>query len=148
MSGVRRRVGRRTERCDQRLGGDGQRGREQHADDQGQPDAVDALGDRGPQVAGADPAGDGGRGAVGEEDADRDGRREQRAGDAEPGQLRGAEVTDDGRVDEQEQRLGDEGAEGGDGEPEDLPVLDPAAGPRGGSPGRATVRMSAHRSTS
>ena len=43
---------------------------------------------------------------------------------------------DDGRVDEQEQRLGDQRAEGRDGEPEDLPVLDPAAGPAGcGSPG-------------
>jgi hypothetical protein len=32
------------------------------------------------------------------------------------------------RVDEEEQRLGDQGEEGGDGEPEDLPVLGTAGG--------------------
>ena len=37
-------------------------------------------------------------------------------GDAEPGQLRGAEVPDDGGVGEQEERLGDQGEEGGHGE--------------------------------
>ena len=48
-------------------------------------------------------------------------------GDAEPGQLRRAEVADDRGVGEQEQRLGDEGAERGDGEPEDLAVLQDGA---------------------
>ncbi len=39
-----------------------------------------------------------------------------------PASWRGAEVADDGGVGEQEQRLGDQGQEGGNGEPEDLPV--------------------------
>ena len=65
-------------------------------------------------------------------------RRQQRPGDAESGQRRGAEVADDRRVGEQEQRLGDQGAERGDGEPEDLPVLRPGGrSRRGESPGRS-----------
>ena len=47
------------------------------------------------------------------------------------GQLRGAEVADDRGVREQEQRLGDQGEEGRDGEPQDLAVVRPRghAGP-------------------
>ena len=57
-----------------------------------------------------------GGGAVGEEDAQADRRLEHARGDAEPGQLRGAEVADDRGVREQEQRLGDQREERGDRE--------------------------------
>ena len=49
-----------------------------------------------------------------------------RAGDAERGELCGAEMADDRGVGEQEDRLGDQGGERGDGEPGDLAVLRPA----------------------
>ena len=39
------------------------------------------------------------------------------------GELRGAEVADDRGVREQEEGLGDQGQEGRDGEPQDLPVV-------------------------
>ena len=45
------------------------------------------------------------------------------------GELRGAEVADDGGVGEQEQRLGDQGEEGRDRQPQDLPVLGAPAWP-------------------
>ncbi len=100
-----------------------QRGRERerqadHRDgeDQRQPDAVDALLDRGPLVTGADPAGDGGGGRVGEEDEDVDQGGEHRGGDAEPRELRCAQVSDDRGVGHQEERFGDQGAERGDRE--------------------------------
>jgi len=60
------------------------------------------------------------RRAVGEEDEDVGGRQEGGARDAEAGELRGAEVADDGAVGEEEERLGDQGEEGRDGEAEDL----------------------------
>ena len=88
-----------------------------------QPDPVDALGQRAPGVAGAEVAGDARGGAVGEEHAEPDGGLQHHGGDAEPGQRGGAEVADDGRVGEQEQRLGGQRQERGDREPEDLPVL-------------------------
>ena len=84
------------------------------AEQQGEPDAVHALPDGGRQIARADAAGDGGRGGVGEEDEDAHGGRQQRGGDAETGELRGAEVADDGAVDHDEEGLGDERAEGGE----------------------------------
>ena len=73
-------------------------------------------------VAGAEPAGDGAGGAVGEEDEEAGDGRERGGRDAERGQLDGAEMTDDDRVGEQEERLGDEGHERGYGEPQDLAV--------------------------
>ena len=97
------------------------------AEQQGEPDAVHALADGGGQIAGADPAGDRGGGGVGEEDEDADGGGEQGRGDAEAGELRGAEVADDGAVDHDEEGLGDECAEGGQGQRDDLAVV-PAAG--------------------
>ena len=48
------------------------------------------------------------------------------------GQLRRAEVADDGGVGEQEQRLGDQGEERRDGEPEDLRGRAPAVALRRG----------------
>jgi len=74
-------------------------------------------------VTGAQLARDGGRGAVGEEDADVDQRGERRASDAETAERAGAELPNDGRVGEQEQRLGDQRAECRDGQAQDLPVV-------------------------
>jgi hypothetical protein len=73
-------------------------------------------------VARAEEPRDAGGGAVGEEDAEPHRGLQHHGGDAEPGQLGGAEVTDHRRVGEQEQRLGDQGQEGRSGEPQDLPV--------------------------
>ena len=92
------------------------------ADDHRQPDAVDALGERAAQVAGAEVARDAGGGAVGEEDAQADDGLQDDRRDAEAGELGGAEVTDDRGVGEQEERLGDEGEEGRDGQAQDLAV--------------------------
>ena len=83
------------------------------ADQHGEPQPVDALGERAAQVAGAEVAGDAAGGAVGEEDAQPDDGLQHDGGDAETGELRGAEVTDDGGVGEQEERLGDQRQEGG-----------------------------------
>jgi hypothetical protein len=110
---------------DERVGEDEADEGRDHADDHGQPEAVDALGEGTADVARPQPSRDAGRGAVGEEDADPDDGLQHDRGDAEAGELRGAEVADDGGVGEQEERLGDQRQEGRDGEPEDLPVLGP-----------------------
>jgi hypothetical protein len=60
--------------------------------------------------------------AEGEEDAQPDDGLEDDRGDAEAGELRGAEVADDSGVGEQEERLGDEREEGGDGQAQDLAI--------------------------
>ena len=74
----------------------------------GEPDPVDALGEGRPPVAGAQQAGDTGRWS--RTRGRRTGRPASgaRGGDAETGQGCGAEVADDRRVGEQEQRLRDE----------------------------------------
>ena len=92
------------------------------AEDRGQPQPVDADGERAAMVVGTEPAGDGAGGAVGQEDEDAGHGRERGGRHAERGQLGGAQVTDDDRVGEQEHRLGDEGHERGYGEPEHLAV--------------------------
>lgn len=102
-------------------------GYDDRAEQQREPDAVHALAYRGPQITGADPSGDGGGGGVREEDEDTDGGREEGGGDTEAGQLRGAEVSDDGAVGHHEKRLGDECAEGRNGQRDDLSVV-PASG--------------------
>ena len=108
-------------------GGDG-------ADADGEPQPVHALGERAAQVAGPDVPGDAGGGAVGQEDAEPDRGLEDGPRDAEAGQGGGAEVAHDGRVGEQEERLGDQGEEGGNGETPDLAV-------RGGGHGPTLVRV-------
>ena len=99
-----------------------------HPDDDGEPDAVDTLGEGGPEVARAEVAGDAGGGAVGEEDAQPDDRLEDDRGDAEARELGRAEVADDGGVGEQEERFGDEREEGRDGQAQDLAVCLPVVG--------------------
>ena len=59
-----------------------------------------------------------------------------------PGELRGAEVADDRRVGQQEERLGDEREERGDGQPQDLPAL---RGIGGRSAHRATLSSEGQR---
>ncbi len=95
----------------------------QGPDQGGQPEPVDALGERPAGVAGPQLTRHRGRGAVGQEDAQADQGAEHGGGDAERGQLRRAEVADDGRVGQQEQRLGHECEEGGHGQAQDLPIL-------------------------
>jgi hypothetical protein len=60
---------------------------------------------------------------VGEEDAQEDGVEQHRRRDAEPGELLGAQMSDDRAVGEQEERLGEQGAERGQGESHDLAVV-------------------------
>jgi hypothetical protein len=89
-----------------------------------------------PLAAGAEGAGDDRRGAVSEEDEQPGGGGQGGSGDAQPGELGGAEVPDDGRVGEQEDGLGDQGEEGGHRE-----VQDGAAVVRGAP----AARLAAHR---
>ncbi|CPU64364.1 Uncharacterised protein [Mycobacteroides abscessus] len=99
-----------------------QDGCEERTQPDGEPEAVDPGLERLPRVAGADAARDGGRGRVGEEDAQADEGHEEGRREGEARELRGAEMADDGAVDEHEQRLGHERAERGHGEGQDLPV--------------------------
>jgi hypothetical protein len=92
-------------------------------DRRGQPDPVDALPDRFRPPAGADLARDRGRGPVGQEDRDVDERAQRLAGDPEAAERDRADPADDRRVGQQEQRLGDQRAERGHREPQDVPVL-------------------------
>ena len=87
-----------------------------------EPEAVDPLGQGAAQVTGAQEAGDAAGRAVGQEDAEPDHGLQDRRGDAETGELRGAEVADDGGVGEQEERLGDQGQERRDRQSQDLAV--------------------------
>ena len=98
-------------------------------------------GHRAALVAGAEPAGDGRCGAVGEKDHQADDRLQHRAGQAEAGQGSRAEVADHGGVGEQEQRLSDERPEGGDREAKDFAVHGPSAeGAQGHSSDSSSAR--------
>jgi hypothetical protein len=66
---------------------------------------------------------------------------QQRGGDAEAGQLRRAEVPDHGAVGQQEQRLRDQGAEGRQGQRQDLPVVT-AGGADVGAGGHGVIQAS------
>ena len=106
------------------LGGEGDaQGGQRDPDAQPEPDPVDALGVRASEVAGSREAGHRRRGAMGEEDAEEDGVEQHRGGNAEPGELLGAQVSDDRAVGDQEERLGEQRAERREGEPQDLPVV-------------------------
>ena len=99
------------------LRGERPAGREhQDADCGGEPEPVDAVPDRGLAAAGAELPGDGGRGAVGEEDGHAHERGQGLAGDAKAAQRHRSEPSHNGGVCEQEQRLGDKRPEGGNGE--------------------------------
>ncbi len=104
-------------------------GQDRDADRSGEPEAVDALPDRCLPVARPELPGDGSGRAVGEEDRDVDQGGQRLGGDAEAAEWCGAEPANDGRVREQEQRLGDERDERGDRQPQDLGV-------RSADPGR------------
>ena len=121
--GVAERLGRGTEETADRTGEDRDEHRGDGAQADGEPCAVDAGGDRAVAVAGPELARHDRRRAVGEEDEDVGGGEQHRARDTQAGELRGAEVTDDRGVGEEEERLGDEGQEGREGQPQDLTVL-------------------------
>ena len=103
--------------------------RDDHADQDRQPDPVDALHEGALPVAGADVPGDAGRGAVRQEDAEPDRRLQHHRSDALPGELRCPEVAHDRGVGEQEQRLGHQRQERRHREPQDLPVVRRAPAP-------------------
>ena len=87
---------------------------------QRQPDAVAPGGEGLGQLAVAHRPGHGRRGGVGEEHHQPN-RRVQHGGcQSDAGQLGDAQVADDGGIGEQEQRLGDQGAEGRNGEAQDV----------------------------
>ena len=106
------------QRSGQQHSGDGGEG----ADDDGQPDAVDALGQSRAQVADAEQSRNAGGGAVRKEDAQADHGLEHHGGDSQASQLGGAQMSDDGGVAQQEERFGYQGEEGRDGQTPDLSV--------------------------
>lgn len=81
--------------------------------------------------ASSDASGDCGRGGVGQEDEDAHRGDEEGRSDAETGQLCRAEMADDGGVDHQEERLGDERAEGRNSQRDDLAIVSAPGGPAG-----------------
>ena len=93
-----------------------------HAARRGQPHALHRLVGGLALVAGAEQAGHRRGGAVGQEDEDGVADQQDAAGDGEPGQGLGPDVAHDGGVGQDVERLGRQRGEGGDGEPEDLPV--------------------------
>ena len=95
---------------------------EHRPDAEREPHPVDADRHRPRRVAGAEPAGDGRGGRVREEDHEPDDRLQHGRGDAEPGERDDAEVADERRVHDEEQRLRDERPECGHGEPQDVAV--------------------------
>jgi hypothetical protein len=72
---------------------------------EGQPGGLDPLGDSSGTVTGAGTAGGPGGGAVGQEVQQRGRPRQQTPADGEPTERDGAEVTHDGGVDQQVERL-------------------------------------------
>ena len=98
--------------------GDGKSDTERH----GEPQSVDAGLERLGAPASARAPRDGGSRGVREEDAQPDDGHQERRGERQAGELGGAQAADDGGVDEDEERLGDECAESGERERDDLPV--------------------------
>ncbi len=97
--------------------------RQYDAQQQGQPESVDALCECAAVITCADPPGHRRGGAVREEHADPDERLQDRPGDAERRELRRTEVPDDRRVGQQHERLGHQREERRHREAENLPVL-------------------------
>ena len=114
--------------------GDGQDDPEQ----QRQPDAVAPGGEGLGQLAVADGPRHRRGGGVGEEHHQAHGRVQHRRRQPDAGQLGHAEMAHDGRIREQEQRLGDQRAEGRHGQAQDLPAL-PCGRRRGGDQRRRQV---------
>ena len=77
---------------------------------------------------GPEGTGDTGGGAVGEKHEHTRGGAQHRAGDPQPGQVRRAEMPHDGRIDEQEQRLGHESEERRNRQAQNLPGQAAVAG--------------------
>jgi len=113
---------RRAEQADEQRRRDVADEREHRPDAEREPDAVDADRHRTRRVAGAEPARDGGRRRIGEEHHEPDDRLQHGRRDAEPGERLDAEMADERRVHDEEQRLGDQGAERRHREPQDVAV--------------------------
>ena len=107
------------ERAGERLAGAGQR----EADPERDPERLRREPRRPLLPARAGGARDDGGRPVGEEVEDREGAREDGAGEPERGDLRPAEMADDRRVDEDVERLGRQRPERRQREPHDLPVV-------------------------
>ncbi len=109
-------------RVDRRPGDELERDREHHPEAEGEPGGLDADVERLVDAARAVQA----RGARGrpvlEERAEPEHLREQEPREGQAGQRHGAQVADDGRVAQDVERLGDQGAERGDREREHLAV--------------------------
>ena len=88
--------------------------RRRHAEQDGQPQRLHADVGGARAIAGAHPSGDPLGGAVGEEVGADDDERQHGGGQRQSGELRGAEASDDRRVDEHVERLDRQRAEGGD----------------------------------
>ena len=118
--GVGRDLRRGAQRLDEGLRGQCHRGTEHHAEPEPERHALDALRHRGPEPTLAEAPRDRGRGGVGQEDAQPEHGAEQVRCGPEPGEGKGAERADDGGVDQDVERLGDQGPERWNGEGEDL----------------------------
>ena len=110
------------------------------ANEPGQPHAVDPGPQGGRTPSRPEQPGGGGRGCVGQEDEQAHDGGQDRRGQGQARQRGGAQVAHHGRVNEDEERLGHQRAQGGQGQGEDLPVQAGCAGRRGrgrcGSVGR------------
>ena len=135
--GVRMRALGGPQQVDEPGSSDDAHGGQREPDAQPEPDPVDTLGVRASEVTRSRETGHRRGGAMGEEDAEEDRVEQHRRRNAEPGELLGAQVTDDRAVGEQEERFGEEGAERRQGQPQDLPVV-----PAGFSPGESSGRWS------
>jgi hypothetical protein len=93
------------------------------ADDEGQPQPLHGLVGGALLVTGPEQAGDGRRGAVGQEDEQRVADQQDAAGDGQPGELVGPEVAHHRGVGEDVERLGDQRTQRGQREAEDLLVV-------------------------
>ena len=99
-----------------------EQGADDQTDDEGQPHAVHAGLHALPSAAGAHEPGHLGGGSVGQKDAQPHGGQHHSGSDGEPGQGRVADVAHDGGVDHDEERGGDQLAEGGYGQSGNGPV--------------------------
>jgi len=114
------------------VGGDEEAdGRHRQSEAECRPVRLDSVLDGAATVIGPETACHDGTGARREEVEDPEARGEHGTRHRNAGQLRAAQVPDDGCVGEHVEGLGHEGPEGGKCQPEDLPVVG-AAAPRGG----------------
>ena len=100
----------------ERAAEDHQDGTDHHPDDEGQPHTVDSGFHPLPAAARAHQTSNLGGGPVGQEDAEAHGGQDHGRSDGKPRKGRVADVTDDARIDHDEEGLGDQLPESGDGQ--------------------------------